>query len=158
MSARTAERNKIKIVQTDIKIKTASDEIVEPIGQTEYLNVEIGNVSVKISFVVMEHENHPILLEMDWFNESSATIKPSDNHITFNSRRVNMINTSIVEYEDVTETDGDLYTDNGRPQQFSEFDETAESFGIAPSQINTVCVLTKEKLEGEDLLEWETVI
>lgn len=68
MSARTAERNKIKIVQTDIKIKTASDEIVEPIGQTEYLNVEIGNVSVKISFVVMEHENQPILLGMDWFN------------------------------------------------------------------------------------------
>ena len=158
MSARTAERNKVKIVQTDIKIKTASDEIVEPIGQTEYLNVEIGNVSVKISFVVMEHENHPILLGMDWFNESRATIKPSDNHITFNSRRVNMINTSVVEYEDVAETDGDLYTDNGRPQQFSEFDETAESFGIAPSQINTVSVLTKEKLEEEDLLEWETVI
>ena len=71
---------------------------------------------------------------------------PADNYITFNSRRVVMSNTEVTDFEEPAETDGDLYTENGRPTQFSEFDETAENFGIAPKQVNTIIVETKAEL------------
>ena len=157
MSASTAREYKFKIKPSSMKVRTASDEIVNPLGQTD-LDVELGSVSVKISFIIMEHEYHPILLGMDWFSDARATIMPADNYITFNSRRVVMSNTSVIEYEDIAETDGDLYTDNGRPTQFSEFDETAESFGISPSQVNIVLVETKAILDGDQKETWEKEI
>ena len=74
--------------KSNITIRTASDQVIQPEGQTPFLNVELGNVTVKIQFIVMKHKTHPILLGMDWFSEARATITPADNYITFNSRRV----------------------------------------------------------------------
>ena len=159
MSTKTIKEHGFEIVPlNNLTIRTASDEIVKPLGQTKPLNVELAGVNALIQFVIMEHENHPILLGMDWFSDARATIMPVDNYITFNSRRVVMSNNAAIEYEDSAETDGDLYTDNGRPTQFSEYDETAESIGIAPEQVNVISIKTIEILSGKELKEWQNEV
>jgi len=158
MSAETIRKYGFKIVKSDIVIKVASNDIVTPLGTTVPLSVNLGGVTVPISFLVIEHDVHPILLGMDWFNEAQAIIMPSENIITFRARRMLMSNNAVIEYADVVETEGDLYTDNGRPTQFSEFDETAESFGIAPEQVNKIIVETKAKLEEKEREIWAKTV
>ncbi len=154
MSAETIRKYGFKVIESNLVIKVASNQIVKPLGTTIPLSVEIGGVTVPISFLVIEHDSHPILLGMDWFNEAQAIIMPSENTITFKARRMLMSNNAVIEYADVAETEGDLYTDNGRPTQFSEFDETAESFGIAPEQVNKIVVETKAELKDNEREEW----
>lgn len=83
ISTKTAAKYNIQINPSDIKVKVADNTINDVIGKTNPLNVTLGDSYCNISFLVMEHDDHPILLGLDWFSMTDASLNPSQNTITF---------------------------------------------------------------------------
>jgi hypothetical protein len=70
MSNNIAKQYNFKIKPSEIKLRMANNEIDDPIGETEPLDIIIDNTIVTIKFYVIKHNFHPILLGLDWFNQT----------------------------------------------------------------------------------------
>ena len=82
MSYQTVTKYGFEILPTDIKIKVADNTVNNAIGQTRPLLISLGESACKISFIIMHHDDHPILLGLDWFACSGACLNTSENTIT----------------------------------------------------------------------------
>ena len=79
MSNDIAKQYNFKIKPSEIKLRMANNEIDDPIGETEPLDIRIDNTIVTIKFYVIKHNFHPILLGLDWFNQTGALISPGSD-------------------------------------------------------------------------------
>ena len=83
MNHMTAVKNNIKIHQSSHKIKTATGMISEASGKTSNLEVEIGGRKHELEFIVFDHNDHDVLLGMDWFELTGCGIFPSKGILQF---------------------------------------------------------------------------
>ncbi|CAF1111095.1 unnamed protein product, partial [Brachionus calyciflorus] len=83
MNHMTAVRNNIKIHKSSHKIKTATGMISEASGKTSNLEVEIGGRKHELEFIVFDHNDHDVLLGMDWFELTGCGIFPSKGILQF---------------------------------------------------------------------------
>ncbi|CAF1117618.1 unnamed protein product [Brachionus calyciflorus] len=83
MNHMTAVRNNIKIYQSSHKIKTLTGMISEASGKTSNLEVEIGGRKHELEFIVFVHNDHDVLLGMDWFELTGCGIFPSKGILQF---------------------------------------------------------------------------
>ena len=67
MSKRIAQANGLKILPSEIRIKSANNAVTPVVGVTEALSVDIQGHTCPIIMVIMEHDDHEVLLGLDWF-------------------------------------------------------------------------------------------
>ena len=82
------KRNNIGYFDSDIKIKTACNQIIPIIGMTENLTVDVHGHSCSLSFAILEHDDHEALLGLDWFRLTGASVRPSANTLRFESETI----------------------------------------------------------------------
>ena len=74
MSADVAKRLKFRISPTNIKIKLADSTDTPVVGETEILSVNVSGIVVNLKFIVINNNHHDILLGLDWFLATGASI------------------------------------------------------------------------------------
>ncbi len=156
ISTKTAMENKFNIIPTNIKVKVADNSINEPVGETEALQVCLGDSVCFINFIVMHHDDHPILLGLDWFGCSGASLNPSANTVTFPRKTIYLNNTNIVNKEELNTIENDQ-PNEGRLDLLLDQDDNLDDFGIDPHQINEIIVESVTTIEKDELNEWHDV-
>jgi hypothetical protein len=73
---------------------------VEPIGETNPIHIQIGSKEdgafCVLKLIVMAHDTHDILLGLDWFNITGASINPSTNSLRFSSKTFYLNSATII--------------------------------------------------------------
>jgi len=138
MSKRIAQANGLKIMPSEIKIKSANNAVTPVVGVTEALSVDIQGHTCPIIMVIMEHDDHEVLLGLDWFMVTGASLHPKFKVLRFPGVSVpleshNEEQWNINEFDDVEEVlalevadasdiegDTDWYIDNDIKMEPSE--------------------------------------
>ena len=135
MDYETVVVNEFQILPTKIIIKTANNQEVIPIGETENLAVELGNSICYLKFIIIHHDNHPILLGRDWFNITGASINPSRNTVTFPGTELWLTNTNIHHIDNLNVMSE---PDEGRLDYVMQQQSFEEDFGIDVYEIKEI--------------------
>jgi hypothetical protein len=69
ISARMVHQHQFLIKQSDLKIKSANNSITPVIGITETMEITIEGHSCLLSLLVMDHDDHDVLLGINWFEQ-----------------------------------------------------------------------------------------
>ncbi len=148
MSNDVAKKNNFKIKPSEIKLRMANNEIDEPIGETEPLDIRIDNTIVTIKFYVIKHNFHPILLGLDWFNQTGAMIRPGNDtpYIRMGQREVylNQVGTAV-------------NVEEGRPSELHYEDQEEYGLDIEETQ-KAVEIIPNIKLNEEQLNEFNKLV
>ena len=155
MSKKTARDYGLQIMPTKIKIKVADNSIMPAEGETEPLQVCLGESVCYIKFIVIEHDDHPILLGLDWFECSGASLNPSQNTVTFPRRTVYLNNSNVINKETLTFIDDG--NDEGRLDYLLNEDDNLDNFGIDPSEIKQIVVETTAELNTAQSEIWNKI-
>ena len=97
MSLHTAKQNNFDILQSDIKIKSANNAITDVVGITKPLLIDIHGHATSIEFVILHNDDHEILLGLDWFMQTGASVHPSSHTLRFPGTVVKLISSSLSE-------------------------------------------------------------
>ncbi|CAF0967603.1 unnamed protein product, partial [Brachionus calyciflorus] len=81
------EKLNLKILPSDVKINTADGSAHSIIGVTENLSIKIDDIITEISFLVTNITTADVLLGLDWFNQTNATIDPVMRTLISNNRK-----------------------------------------------------------------------
>ncbi len=98
-----AQKYNFQIFPTNVLIKTANNEIVDPVGKTNPIHIQIGTKDdgafCVIKLIVMAHDRHDILLGLVWFIITSASINPSTNSLRFSSKTFYLNSATIIQIQ-----------------------------------------------------------
>ena len=82
MSRKAVKKFNFKRFDSEVQIKTADNNISNVIGITESLTVNIKDIVItKLKFLIIDHEDHDVLLGLDWFNKTGVGIYPKQNYL-----------------------------------------------------------------------------
>jgi hypothetical protein len=84
----TAVKNNIHLNNTNVMVKTADSSIIPTKGISEPLEVNVNGHLCKLNFIAIDHEDHDILLGLDWFDLTGAGVFPALNLLKFPSENV----------------------------------------------------------------------
>ena len=88
ISARVARLNNFKILASDTKVKVATNEIENVVGITEPMVIDVQGHSCILELYVINHEDHDVLLGLNWFMATGAQFCPSEGFLRFKSELV----------------------------------------------------------------------
>jgi hypothetical protein len=172
------ERNNFKILPSEVKVKTADNTVSEAIGVTELMTVEIQGHICKLRFLIMDHEDHKVLL--DWFIATGAGLFPAKRVLKFSGQKIILDNdetwsiddmdqkamiAEVVDSEDITNSGWDDWTDEKNKgeikpveifseQQADKLEKTMKSvrelFAYEIKDLKT-CLVVKHKIRIEDV-------
>ncbi len=74
MTVSTARRHGFSIFPSDINIKSANNAVTPVVGVTDELPIDIHGHYCSISFIVLDHDDHELLLGLDRFTIQIITI------------------------------------------------------------------------------------
>ena len=83
MSHKAAIKHNLVILKSDKLFKTADGVVRSVIGKTKNLKVNVQGSHAFISFIVIEHNDHDVLLGLDWFNQTGAGFYPGNKVLKF---------------------------------------------------------------------------
>ena len=121
MNHMTAVRYNIEIHKCNNKVKTATGSVTHASGITKPIEIKLGNSDCMIEFIVFDHEDHDVLLGLDWFEKTNSGIFPSQRLIKFpdsefkldnkvSIKEVNIYDTFLAEVN--PETSDDYFWEN----------------------------------------------
>ncbi|CAF0793408.1 unnamed protein product [Brachionus calyciflorus] len=105
MNNMTVIKNKIEILRSNLKIRTANGKISHISGIRKPLEVNISGYKCLIEFLVFDHEDHDVLLGLDWFNKTWCEIFPSQGILKFKEDEKKSIEASKEEISDIFHTE-----------------------------------------------------
>ena len=83
ISARVVRQYGLRTLSSDARIKIADNSVINVIGVTEELSVNIEGHTCNMSMLLMNHEDHDILLGQDWFKITGAGLFPAEGILRF---------------------------------------------------------------------------
>jgi len=86
------QMNELKIEASGTKVKTADNNITHVEGITEPIRINVHGHVVFMQFLVMEHEDHDVLLGLDWFRKTGASISPAESTLKFPGVKIKLNN------------------------------------------------------------------
>ena len=84
--------NNFKILASNTKIKVATHELKFVVGITEPMEVNVQGHTCILELYVINHEDHDILLGLDWFLTSGAEFCPSKGFLRLNRKIIYLEN------------------------------------------------------------------
>ena len=88
VSERVRKKNGLSIIPSEIKVKVADNTIMQVLGVTEPLSVEINGHTCELTFLIMEHDDHDVLLGLDWFSLTGAGLFPAEKILKFPGQKI----------------------------------------------------------------------
>ena len=83
MSEATALKHGFEIMQSDIHIKSANNAVTAVVGSTDLVTIDIHGHSCQLKLVILDHDDHEVLLGLDWFMATGASLHPRSFTIRF---------------------------------------------------------------------------
>ncbi|CAF0965908.1 unnamed protein product [Brachionus calyciflorus] len=74
ISNKIVERLGKKSYESNVQVKTATDDVKKVLGETEEVNVDIEGHTCRMSFLVLDMEDYEVLLGLNWFEQTGAGI------------------------------------------------------------------------------------
>jgi len=111
ISAKIVKAYNIDVLPSNIKVKTANNAISDVIGITNELLTEVHGHSCSLQFVVLDHDDHEVLLGLNWFMATGAGLFPKQNILKFPGETIELFHNTIEEtrvdddYEDVMQAE-----------------------------------------------------
>ena len=90
LSHKIAKIHKFKILESNIKVKVADNEIVQVIGITEPVRIDVHGHTCILEMYVLEHDDHDALLGLSWFMATGAGIFPGEGILRFNDEIIRL--------------------------------------------------------------------
>jgi len=90
IATKIAKRLKIPYVVSDIQVKVADNNVRTVRGVTGPVEIEIEGIKhqLKEGMIVLDHDEHEVLLGLDWFSESLAGLFPAERKLKFPTRTI----------------------------------------------------------------------
>jgi len=111
LAAKRVYENGMKVLPSNIKIKTADGVTSAIIGTTEELCVVVCGYVTKLKFLIIEDDDHDALLGLDWFMATGAGLCPAEGTLRFPGKTVYLHeNGNECEYEFTENDEWDLLT------------------------------------------------
>ena len=79
----TARHYGFVILPSDIRIKSANNAVTAVVGTTDLVTVDIQGHSCQLTLVVLDHDDHEVLLGLDWFMATGASLHPKSHTLQF---------------------------------------------------------------------------
>jgi hypothetical protein len=79
----TARHYGFSILPSDIRIKSANNAVTAVVGTTDLVTVDIQGHSCQLTLVVLDHDDHEVLLGLDWFMATGASLHPKSHTLQF---------------------------------------------------------------------------
>ena len=83
LSARVVKDIGIKVYPCITQVKTATNQVSNVIGMSDPLLVDIQGHACEICFLILDMEDHDVLLGLDWFEETGAGVYPLEKLLRF---------------------------------------------------------------------------
>ena len=90
ISSEVIKRYEMKTIPSDIKVKTADNSVINIIGVTEQVTIEVHGHICKLSLLIMDHEDHDVLLGLNWFAATGAGLFPAEKILKFPGQKVHL--------------------------------------------------------------------
>ena len=90
-----AREHNIKFNDSDIKVKVANDHVIDVVGQTKELHIEIKSHTCDLSMFVLPNSNFQVLLGLNWFMESGCSVNPAKRTLQFKSEFFSLDGTDV---------------------------------------------------------------
>lgn len=87
MPLKTVKSNTLKILPTKVMIQLPDNRVVKTIGETNNLEITIGRNVSYTKFIIIDQPNEYVLLGLDWFENTGASINPSKCLINFPQKK-----------------------------------------------------------------------
>ena len=100
LSAKLVRKLGLKIEDTFKKIKSVNNQVNEALGEVLGLTLAIGDLRIAWNFIVLDLDDHDILLGLDWLQRAGACIDYSRNLMQV-GRKVIKLTSSDQEHEEV---------------------------------------------------------
>jgi hypothetical protein len=91
ISADVVNKHGFKILSSDVKIKTADNTVKKVVGITEPLNIDIRGHSCILELLIIDHEDHDVLLGLNWFRETGAGLFPAERLLKFPGHNIYLV-------------------------------------------------------------------
>ncbi len=79
----TARHYGFSILPSNKCIKSANNTVTAVVGTTDLVTVDIQGHSCQQTFVVLDHDDHEVLLGLDWFMATGASLHPKSHTLHF---------------------------------------------------------------------------
>ena len=100
LSEQIARKHNFKILNSDVLVKLAHNEVVKVVGITEKLHVEVKGHTCDIEMYVLPNSDFECLLGLNWFLEMKVSLTPADRTIKFKSETYSLDdNEPLFEYD-----------------------------------------------------------
>jgi hypothetical protein len=90
ISKGTVERLGLTVYPSEVQVKTATNEISNVLGETQKLCVNVEGHTCNISFLVLEMDDHDVLLGLNWFEATGAGVYPMEKILRFPGHTVHL--------------------------------------------------------------------
>ena len=90
MNLSTAKKCGFKINKSSLQVKLANSQIMDIEGRTDLLPLTIQGYVTNLEFLIMDHDDHDILLGLDWFELTGAGMYPSKKELRFPSDKISL--------------------------------------------------------------------
>ena len=80
-----------------IQIKSASNAITAVKGITPYTQININGHTCQLKLLVLDHDDHEVLLGLDWFNITGASLHPKERILRFPSDSIQLDHAQIAD-------------------------------------------------------------
>ena len=147
VSKRWVDANNIVINSSDVQIKTATNEITTVIGETNELIVDVEGHTCKLSFLILDMNDHEVLLGLNWFNKTGAGVFPADNVLRFPGKVIHL--NKDFNYSEL---------DESRDILLSEVADDEDIAGETDWMFSDVKVTPEEKLDNDLLRRFGKLI
>ena len=104
MSEKAVKRLNLKLIESNIKVKSANNITQKVLGITEKLEVNVQGTVCELAFVFIPHDDHDILLGVDWFAETNAGLKPGQNILQLKGKKIHL--------NELTEINDEVYLED----------------------------------------------
>jgi hypothetical protein len=84
MSHKTAQKYGFKILESDVQVKVAHNELIKVVGKTEILHVEVKGHTCELEMFILDNDEYECLLGLSWFLAVNCAINPSERSLRFN--------------------------------------------------------------------------
>ena len=92
IATRIAEAHNLPILESSIQIKSANNAITSVRGVTPSIPININGHTCALRLLVLDHDDHEVLLGLDWFNTTGASLHPRERILRFPSDRIQLDN------------------------------------------------------------------
>ena len=100
ISVKAAKCARLDILPSEVRVKAANNMVTKVVGITRVVKVEIQGHTCDLELLVLNHDDHDVLLGLDWFGITGAGLFPAEKILKFPSEKIDLNHDERMEREE----------------------------------------------------------